>query len=66
MAMIGHMETEAGTCTGIEVIPTEDGPIKAACLCWQCTGAEPPAVAKRYVRPGFTAAMLREIEDEEF
>lgn len=59
------METEPTTCTGIEVIPSEDGPIKYACTGPCCTGRARAAVQKRYVEPGFTAAMVADIPSDE-
>lgn len=54
LATKGHYRDMAGTagCTGIEVIATEDGPLKLACLCDQCTAdqSDPERAARRSVR----------------
>lgn len=50
------------TCTdGTVTVLTADGPETSACLGPCCV----PAITKRYVEPGFTAAMLADIPDEE-
>jgi hypothetical protein len=53
------------TCSGIEVIPTEDGPLKLACTCDYCTGRR--RTAKRIATSGdpFLGAAVVD-EDEEW
>jgi hypothetical protein len=51
------------TCTGIEVIPTEDGPDVRACLCGRCTGRA--QIQRRYVEPGFTAELLADMSEDD-
>lgn len=53
------------TCTGLDTIPTADGPDHRACTCTCTTCTARTQVQKRYVEPGFTAAMLDQIPDEE-
>jgi hypothetical protein len=67
MAMIGHM-TETSSCTGIEVVPTADGPVKYACLRPCCTQRRADARAQRTAalagRDVF--ARIPQTSDEEF
>lgn len=62
--MIGHMETEPTTCTGIEGIPSEDGPIKYACTCEICRGRH--QVKARIARTGDVFLGAATADDEEF
>ena len=58
--------TASGCIDGLITVPSADGPVHTACL-GPCCVTKPAQVRKRYVEPGFTAAMLAAIpSDEEF
>lgn len=62
------MKTESSTGTtgcvdGLITVPTADGPEQVACTGPCCRARR--AVQARYVRPGFTAALLDAVPDDQ-
>jgi hypothetical protein len=54
----------ATICTGVEVIPTEDGPCVTACTCDYCTGRQ--RTRQRIARSGDVFLGAAADDDEEF